>query len=217
VVFADRLEAGRRLAAALARFRGAHPLVLAVPRGAVPMGAEIARALQGELDVVLVKKLRAPWNPELAVGAIDESGWSYIAEFAAAAGADARYLEAEKRRQLEALRAQRARFTPRRASLDPAGRVAIVVDDGLATGATMIAALHSVRARRPSQLVCAVPVAAAESLGTVRAHCDEVVCLHAPAHFGAVGNFYRDFRQVEDEEVLATLDSPSVSAGAPVP
>ncbi len=205
MVFTDRIDAARRLAEALAHHRGSRPLVLAIPRGAVPMGRVIAEALQGELDVVLVRKLGAPYQPELAVGAIDESGWSYVADHAAACGADARYLEAEKQRQLERLRERRARYSASRPPIDPAGRVAIVVDDGLATGATMIAALHAVRAKRPSRLVCAVPVAAPDSLQKVRALADEVVCLYAPEYLQAVGAHYRDFAQVEDDEVVACL------------
>jgi predicted phosphoribosyltransferase len=203
--FADRLDAGRRLAAALAAYKGRHPLVLAIPRGAVAMGAEIARLLEGELDVVLVKKLHAPGSPEFAVGAVDESGWTYVAGYAAQAGADERYLAREKADELELLRRRRAQYTPARAPADPAGRIAIVVDDGIATGASMIAALHAVRAKKPARLVCAVPVAPAESLEQIRPYADELVCLEMPGEFMAVGQFYRRFEQVEDEEVVALL------------
>jgi putative phosphoribosyl transferase len=204
-LFEDRADAARGLAAALAPYRGKNPLVLAIPRGAVTMGRIIADALGGELDVVLVRKLRAPLSPELAVGAIEESGWTHIADHAASTGADDAYLRAEKHAQLEALRARRKIYTPARAPLDPAGRIAIVVDDGLATGETMIAALHAVRSRKPSRLVCAVPVAAPDSLRRVAPYADDVVCLHAPADFHAVGQFYVLFSQVEDEEVVALL------------
>jgi predicted phosphoribosyltransferase len=204
-LFEDRAAAARELAAALAAYRGRNPLVLAIPRGAVTMGRILADALGGELDVVLVRKLRAPFSPEFAVGAIEESGWAHIADHAAFAGADEAYLRAEKETQLETLRARRKRYTPARAPLDRAGRVAIVVDDGLATGETMIAALHAVRSRKPSRLVCAVPVAAPDSLRRVAAYADEVICLHAPADFQAVGQFYATFSQVEDEEVIALL------------
>jgi len=204
-IFDSRLDAGRRLAKALAAYRGRNPLVLAIPRGAVEMGAEVARALEGELDVVLVKKLRAPYSPEFAVGAVDETGWTYVAPHARGAGADDAYLEQEKAAQLETLRRRRSEYTPARAPVDPRGRIAIVVDDGIATGASMIAALHSVRAREPARLVCAVPVAAPESLETIRPYADEVVCLEAPEYFQAVGQFYREFEQVEDEAVVALL------------
>lgn len=210
--FQDRIDAARRLAVALGHWRGHRPLVLAIPRGAVPMGVVIAEALDGELDVVLVRKLRAPFSPEFAVGAVDETGWAYVADHAAQAGADAAWLERETAAQLETLRRRRAQYTPARPPIDPRGRVAIVVDDGLATGATMIAALHAVRAREPAKLVCAVPVAAPDSLEAVRPWADEVVCLEAPAFFDAVGRFYGDFAQVEDDEVVRLLRS---SAGAP--
>lgn len=205
MVFEDRTDAARQLVAALARYRGKNPLVLAIPRGAVPMGRLIADALGGELDVVLVRKLGAPGNPEFAVGAVDEAGWEYIADYAAEMGASKTYLAEEADAQLATMRARRATYTPARAPIDPAGRIVIVVDDGLATGATMMAALHSVRARGPKRLVCAVPVAAPESLEKVRPHADEVVCLDTPAAFHAVGQFYRTFGQVEDREVVAAL------------
>jgi predicted phosphoribosyltransferase len=203
--FRDRSDAATQLAAALQGFRGKNPLVLAIPRGAVPMGKVLAEKLEGELDIVLVRKLRAPGSPEFAVGAIDESGWAYIANYAGEVGADETYLREEKARQLETLRKRRAEYTPHRAAHDAAGRIAIVVDDGLATGATMIAALHAVRARKPTRLVCAVPVAAPESLEKVRPYADEIVCLDAPPEFHAVSQFYASFPQVEDEEVMRLL------------
>lgn len=203
--FADRLDAAGRLADALQGYRGRHPLILAIPRGALPMADLLARRLDGELDVVLVRKLRAPFSPEYAIGAIDESGWVYLAPHAHAAGAGDRYIEQEKAEQLALLRDRRARYTPGRAAVDPAGRVAIVVDDGLATGSTMVAALHAVRARAPARLVCAVPVASPDSLALVRPYADEVVCLQAPADFYAVGQFYQRFGQVDDAEAIALL------------
>jgi predicted phosphoribosyltransferase len=204
-MFNDRIDAAQRLAKALARYRGRNPLVLAIPRGAVEMGRVIADALEGELDVVLVRKLRAPGSPEFAVGAIDETGWAYVAAHAAGAGADAKYLEREKREQLATLQRRRREYTPARPPIDPAGRVVIVVDDGLATGATMIAALHAVRTKQPAKLICAVPVAPPESLEAVRPYADDVVCLDTPAGFFAVGQFYREFNQVEDDEVIRLL------------
>jgi len=212
-VFVDRVDAAQRLAKALAPYRGQHPLVLAIPRGSVPMGKIIAAALDGELDVVLVRKLRAPFSPEFAVGAIDESGRVYVAPDARAAGADEAYLVGERETQLALLRQRRAQYTPARAPIDPAARVAIVIDDGLATGATMIAALHSVRSKQPRRLICAVPVAAPQSLAAVAPYADEVVCLQAPVDFQAVGQFYRSFPQVEDEVVVATLAESRVAAG----
>src|SRR5215470_8068104 len=138
IVFDSRIDAAQQLARALAHYGGRNPLVLAIPRGAVEMGRVLADELGGELDVVLVRKLGSPFSPEFAVGAIDETGWAYIAAHAASAGADEVYLEQEKREQLALLRQRRAQYTPARPPIDPGGRVAIVVDDGLATGATMI-------------------------------------------------------------------------------
>lgn len=205
MIFKTRIDAARQLARALAAYRNRNPLVLAIPRGAVGMGKVLADELHGELDVVLVRKLRSPFSPEFAVGAIDESGWTYVADHAAGSGADAAYLEREKRAQLETLRNRRLLYTPARPPIDPKDRIAIVVDDGLATGASMIAALHAVRARQPAQLICAVPVAAPDSLERIRAYADEVVCLSAPAEFYAVAQFYAEFPQVEDQEVVAVL------------
>lgn len=212
MLFNDRIDAARQLAGELRRFAADRPLVLAIPRGAVPMGEAIASELHGDLDVVLVRKLGAPFNREFAVGAIDETGWAFIADYAHGAGASEAYLEREKREQLALLQRRRAEYTPGRAPLDPKGRVAIVVDDGLATGATMIAALHSVRARSPRRLVCAVPVASRESLGKVTAYADEIVCLHSPLDFDAVGRFYDDFGQVDDAEVKDILRRRSAPA-----
>ena len=214
MLFADRIDAAERLAQALQAYRGRHPLILAIPRGALPMGKLLAERLGGELDVVLVHKLGSPFSPEFAIGSIDEGGWVYLAPHAHSSGATDRYVEEEKRRQLAVLRERRARYTPGRPAIDPAGRVAIVVDDGLATGATMIAALHAVRARRPETLVCAVPVAAPDSLELVRPLADEVVCLDAPAGFYAVGQFYRKFGQVDDDEAIALLRAAAAGDAA---
>ncbi len=214
--FHDRIDAARQLARALARFQGQHPLILAIPRGAVPMGKVLAEDLGGELDVVLVRKLRSPFSPELAVGAVDETGWTHIAEHARASGAESAYLRDETRAQLGVLRRRRQDYTPGHRGVDPAGRVAIVVDDGLATGATMIAALHSVRSRKPARLVCATPVASVEGLAKVRPYADEVACLHEAPDFWAVSQFYDQFEQVSDAEVVELLRrEPAAEKGRP--
>jgi predicted phosphoribosyltransferase len=205
MMFQDRLDAARQLTQALDAYRDRHPLVLAIPRGAVPMAKLIAQELGGEFDVVLVRKLRSPYASEVAVGSVDESGWTYVAPHAASFGADQDYLAAEKHQQLLTIQSRRAQYTPIRPPIDPAGRTVIVVDDGLATGATMIAALHGLRHQQPARLICALPVAAPDALERVRPLADEVICLCAPGAFQAVGQFYRHFDQVEDEEVIALL------------
>ena len=205
MIFSNREEAARRLADKLAAYKGQNPLVLAIPRGAVPMARIVAEALGGEFDVVLVRKLGAPGNPEFAIGAIDETGWAYLGPYAAMAGADEGYIERAKARELETIRKRRAQYSPLHPPIDPAGRIVIVIDDGLATGSTMLAALHALRQRAPQKLVCAVPVAPPDTLEKVGEQADEVVCLYAPENFQAVGQFYADFGQVEDDEVIALL------------
>lgn len=208
-MFHDRNDAALKLARKLEDYKGKNPLVLAIPRGAVPMAKIIANKLDGEYDVVLVRKLRAPLYPELAIGSVDETGWTYIADYAASVGADENYIEAEKQVQLENISKRRAQYTPVRAPIDPAGRIVIVIDDGLATGATMISALHGLRSRKPARLICAVPVSPPETLKKVAEYADEVVCLDSPEYFQAVGQFYAFFPQVEDEEVIEALRSQS--------
>ena len=205
ILFEDRMDAAGQLAEALAHLRGTRPLVLAIPRGAVPMAALVAQKLQGNLDLVLVRKLHAPGAPEFAIGAVDEAGWVYLAPHASAVGATAAYIAEEKAAQMQELRRRRQLYTPGRSAPEVTGRTVIVVDDGLATGATMVAALHAVRQRGPAKLVCAVPVASEESIKLVRQHADEVVCPNVPRRFSAVGQFYRTFPQLEDEEVIRLL------------
>lgn len=204
-MFYDRNEAALALAEALQDYKGKNPLVLAIPRGAVPMARVIADQLGGTLDLVLVRKLRAPYQPELAIGSVDESGWTYIADFAASVGADAQYIASEKFVQMGNVKNRRALYTPVRAPIDPAGRIVIVIDDGLATGATMISALHGLRNRKPAKLICAVPVSPPDTLRKIAELADDVVCLETPNNFGAVGQYYQVFPQVEDDEVIAIL------------
>lgn len=204
-MFHDRNEAAIRLVEQLKEYEGKNPLILAIPRGAVPMAKVIADKLGGDFDVVLVRKLRAPDYPELAIGSVDESGWTYIADHAASIGADSEYIEAERQRQMATIKQRRAQYTPVRPPIDPAGRIVIVIDDGLATGATMISALHGLRSRKPARLVCAIPVSPPETLRKIQSLADEVVCLDTPNNFRAVGQFYADFPQVEDDEVIKIL------------
>lgn len=205
--FADRDVAAEALARGLHAYRGSNPLILAIPRGAVPMGKVIAEQLAGELDLVLVHKLCAPFDPECAVGSIDETGWTYLDPQLPANLKTGFMLEHEKTRQLAALQRRRALYTPHLEPADPKGRTTIIVDDGLATGATMMAALHTIRAREPAELICAVPVAATQSLERVLPVADKVVCLHATPSLGAVSHYYTHYRQVEDDEVKEILES----------
>jgi len=202
--FKSRKHAAELLAERLGdSFKNKNPLVLAVPRGAVPMAKVIADSLGGELDVVLVHKLTHPEQPELAIGAIDESGNAFISEWAA--DLDPVYLEVETSRQLEVLRRRRAAYTPLRAPIDPHGRIVIVVDDGIATGSTMTAALRAMHARKPKKLVGAVAVTSPDAARAMLHECDAMVCLNVPADFFAVGQFFDDFNQVSDEDVIAIL------------
>jgi predicted phosphoribosyltransferase len=211
--FKDREHAGRLLVERLsADYGDTQPLILAVPRGAVPMSKVIADSLGGELDVVLVHKLRHPEQPELAIGAVDENGNAFISEWAADLPAE--YLEAEKQRQLTVLRQRRKSYTPWRAPIDPRGRIVIVVDDGIATGSTMTAALRAVRARNPEKLIGAVAVASREAAAAMLQECDALVCLNVPSHFYAVGQFFENFSQVKDEDVIEILKQGRPEASA---
>jgi putative phosphoribosyl transferase len=205
VPFKNREEAARLLSRKLTRFTGHRPLVLAIPRGAVPMGRIIADAIDGELDVVLVHKLGAPDNPEFAVGSVDEAGDVYLSEVALALRIGDEYLNRETREQLAVLHRRRTLYTPARTPIDPAGRIVLVVDNGIATGATMIAALRAVRAKRPAGLTAVVAVAPPDTLNRIAMEADETVCLEAPEDFFAVGQFFLNFPQVTDDEVVELL------------
>ncbi len=211
--FRNREDAAMRLVDRLAAYRAAHPLVVGVPRGAVPMARIIADALGADLDVVLVRKLRAPAQPELAIGAVDESGAVLEGEYFGIASAS--QVREEVRTQREILRKRRELYTQAQPPLDPAGRVVIIVDDGVATGSSMLAAIRSIRARRPKRIVVALGVAPPSSLDALRAEADDVVCLHTPELFLAVGRFFEDFSEVTDDMVVAALRRPRATADQP--
>lgn len=206
VPFADRVEAGRRLAERLVAMRPADPVVYALPRGGVPVAAEVARALDAPLDLLLVRKIGAPGQPELALGAVADGGELVLnPEIIAATGASETFIEDARRAQLTEIERRRGRYMAGRAPLDLRGRTAVVVDDGLATGATARAALHALRQRGAARLILAVPVAPPDAAAALRADADEVVVVLEAEPFGGVGAFYADFHQLGDEEVVAIL------------
>ena len=207
-MFRNRKQAAQQLAERLAVYQGQNPLVLAIPRGAVPMAEIISHRLQGELDVVLVRKLRHPQQRELAIGSIDELGNAVISEYARKLEIPETYIEQEKREQLATLKKRRQLYAKDGAAANPAGRIVIVVDDGIATGSTVIAALRSLRAQKPKKLIVATAVAPVASLAKIKPYADDIVCLETPSEFYAVGQFFEDFSQVSDEEVCEILKRP---------
>jgi predicted phosphoribosyltransferase len=207
--FKNRDDAAAQLARRLSTYKGQNPLILGVPRGAVPMARVIADALGGELDVVLVRKLRAPGQPELAIGAIDEAGAVLKGRYFHVASED--YLRGEIDTQQNVIRARRKMYTKAQKAIDPEGRIVVIVDDGIATGSSMRAAIRSVRARKPRKLVVAIGVAPPQSLASIEAEADELVCLYAPAEFYAVGQFFEDFSEVTDDMVVTALAGARVA------
>ena len=208
-MFQNRTEAGRRLAAKLLHHKGEKAVVFALPRGGVPVAAPIAETLGAPLDLVLARKIGAPFHPELAMGAVANGGSHVVVrneDVIAMAGVDEAQFDAACRRELDEIERRRRRYLGTRRPCEVEGRVAIVVDDGVATGATMRAALRAIRARRPTALVLAVPVAPPDTLDALKAEVDETVCLEVHAAFGAIGYFYADFHQLDDDEVIAILD-----------
>ena len=208
LLFTDRAEAGRMLADRLEGLALPHPLVLALPRGGVPVGAAIATRLDAPLDIVFVRKLGAPDQPELAIGAVAGGTQSQIvlnAGLVAQLGLDERYIAEAVARELDVIEQRRHEWAALRPAVEPAGRTLIVVDDGVATGMTMQAALRQLTQHRPARLIAAVPAASREALAMLKGEADDVVCLSAPRRFGSVGSFYQSFLQVSDEEVTALL------------
>jgi len=206
--FTNRSDAGRKLAHALAKYKGQRPVVLALPRGGVPVASEVATALEAPLDLILVRKIGVPIQPELAMGAVVDGSNPLVVrneDVIRMAGIDEADFKAVCDRELAEIERRRQRYLGDRERVDVAGRTTIVVDDGIATGATTRAALRATRQRNPKKLVLAVPVAPTESLAVMRQEADDVVCLEDYEAFGAIGFYYSDFRQISDDEVVDTL------------
>ncbi len=207
-MFKDRSDAGRQLAERVAALNLDDPVIYALPRGGIPVAIEVAKRLQAPLDLVIVQKIGAPGWPEVAMGAVvdgDDPQTIINEDVYAATGSDAAGLERARRRELEEIERRRRRYLGDRPHVSPSGRVAVIVDDGLATGATARAALAAVKRQGAALTVLAVPVAPAETIDEMRAEADEVVVVHTPAQFWAIGPFYNDFHQLSDDETIELL------------
>ena len=206
--FRDRSEAGRKLAKALVAYKDQSSVILALPRGGVPVAAEVAAALHAPLDLILVRKIGVPFQPELAMGAVVDGGAPIIVrneDVIRLADIDETEFKAICESELAEIERRRQRYLGNRERVDVADRIAIVIDDGIATGATTRAALRATRMRNPKKLVLAVPVAPTDNLAALRSDADEVVCLEDYEFFGAIGGYYANFNQVADEEVIEML------------
>ena len=206
--FKDRSDAGRKLAKALASYKRRQPVILALPRGGVPVAAEVCTALNTPLDLVLVRKLGVPFQPELAMGAVVDGATPIIVrneDVIQAVNIDEATFKATCDAELAEIERRRQRYLGTSDRVEVAGHTAIVVDDGIATGATMRAALHAIRARRPQKLVLAVPVAPTSTLAELQGEADDIICLEDYEVFGAIGIYYANFRQVSDQEVIDIL------------
>jgi putative phosphoribosyl transferase len=206
--FRNRFEAGRKLALRLKRYKDQQPVILALPRGGVPVAAEVAAALDAPLDLVLVRKIGVPSQPELAMGAVVDGGSPIVIrneDVIRLAGVDEAEFQAVCDNELAEIERRRQRYLGGRERADVKRRLAIVIDDGIATGATTRAALRATRMREPKKLVLAVPVAPTDTLAAMQEEADEVICLEDHEIFGAIGYFYDDFRQMTDQEVTDIL------------
>lgn len=207
-MFANRQDAGRRLARALERFRSESPVVMAVPRGGVPVGAEVALALGAPLDIVVARKLRAPGQPELGIGAIvdgDHPESVLNQDLLALLNVSSEYLRAEMELELKEIARRQKIYRGGRPAAATADHTVILIDDGIATGGSIRAALRGVRRLNPKRVVLAVPVAPAQTIEELRTEADEVICLETPRDFMAIGEFYDDFSQTSDQEVIDLL------------
>ena len=206
--FEDREDAGRRLAKELRKRNYENPVILALPRGGVPVAFEVARVLEAQMDLLFVKKIGAPGWPEFGMGAVVDGANPQMVlteEIVRELRPSPDYIEAEMQRQLKEIARRRLIYLGDRQPIDLKDRTVIIVDDGIATGGTVKAALKGVRKNKPRKIVLAIPVAPAETLEELSDQCDEIICLYTPYPFGAVGAFYRDFNQTDDNEVIALM------------
>ncbi|MBI2184155.1 MAG: phosphoribosyltransferase [Thaumarchaeota archaeon] len=208
-MFKDRVDAGRRLASKLTHYSASKPVVLAIPRGGLVVAFEVAKALRAPMSLVFPRKIRAPSNPELAIGAVAEDGTMILDDsLVKDLGVDEEYLKEETSAQIEEIKRRKKRY---RAPVIPVeGRVVIVVDDGIATGATVRAAVGFLKNNKPDSVVVAVPVAPPNTISVLRAEADEVICLHSTDYFFAIGQFYEEFEQLSDEEVDRILEESKI-------
>ena len=205
-MFENRTDAGRKLATRLQKYRDRSPMIIALPRGGVPVGYEVAKALGAPLDVLIARKIGAPGQAEFGIGAIAQGGAVYLnQDLVRDLGVTQEYLDVVTRREMAEMARRLRAYRGNRAPLDVAGRTVIVVDDGLATGATTRAAVRALRKMSPREIILAVPVCAAQTAREIRAEFDEVICASAPEQFRAVGLWYNDFEQTTDEEVVSLL------------
>lgn len=207
VLFDDRRDAGRRLAAAARGYAVEDPIVLALPRGGVPVAYEVAKALEAPMDLLFVRKIGAPGHPEYGIGAVVDGDNPQVVlnDIADQLGIPAAYVEQQKRRELEEIERRRRAYLGDREPLAVKGRTVMVVDDGIATGGTVRASLRAMRHAEARRLILAVPVAAGDTIASLRSEADEILCLETPDPFYAVGMHYRDFEQTSDEEVVRLL------------
>uniref|UniRef100_A0A7C3SHQ6 Phosphoribosyltransferase n=1 Tax=Desulfobacca acetoxidans TaxID=60893 RepID=A0A7C3SHQ6_9BACT len=206
--FRDRVDAGKRLAALLAKYQGQNAVVYALPRGGVPVGKEIARKLHCPLDLVIIRKIGHPWNPEYALGAVAEDGLLVVNE-EELAQVDRKWFEAEKARQMAEARRRRELYLQGKEPIPATGKIAILVDDGIATGSTMMVAVKKIKQEQPEKVVVAVAVSPKETAQRFAREVDEFMAVTIPEIFwGAIGYYYDDFSQISDEEVMALLKDP---------
>jgi putative phosphoribosyl transferase len=216
--FRNRADAGRKLAKALASYKKRQPVVLALPRGGLPIAAEVCTALNAPLDLILVRKIGVPFQPELAMGAVVDGSAPFVVrneDVIRHANIDEATFNAICDTELSEIEQRRQRYLSTRDRVEIAGRTAIVIDDGVATGATMRVALRAARARKPQRLVLAVPVAPASTVAELRSEADDVICLEDHEFFAAISAYYADFRQVSDQEVIDILKRFSMQSLKP--